>query len=41
METSKNLLREPIAVSGARSRLAYPLDRSRCSLRDSLHSARS
>ncbi len=31
-ETSKNLLCEPIAVSCARSRLAYLLDRSRCSL---------
>ncbi|OYV45752.1 MAG: hypothetical protein B7X12_07735 [Halothiobacillus sp. 20-53-49] len=31
--TSKNLLRHPIAASRARSRLAYLLDMSRCSLR--------
>ncbi len=39
--TSKNLLHEPIAASGARSCLAYHLDMSLRSLRDSLHSVRS
>jgi len=38
MGTSKNLLRCPIAASRARSRLAYLLDMSRCSLRGFLHS---
>ena len=38
--TSKNLLRHPIAASRARSRLAYLLDISRCSLNAKLAQAR-
>ncbi|OZB37682.1 MAG: hypothetical protein B7X35_05085 [Halothiobacillus sp. 14-56-357] len=38
--TSKNLLRCPIAASRARSRLAYLLDMSRCSLNAKLAQAR-
>jgi hypothetical protein len=37
----KKLLRDPIAVSRARSLLAYLFDMSRRSLRGSLHSGRS
>jgi len=40
MGTSKNLLCCPIAASRARSRLAYLLDMSRCSLNAKLAQAR-